>query len=248
MQKERFSVSSAFLHIFAMACMLLDHIWGVGLAGGDWMTCVGRLAFPVFAFMIAEGWRRTSNQKRYAKRLLIAAVCSEIPFNLMVSGLVFYPLAQNVLWTFLIAIGAMWWIDSAKAKYQEKPWKIAAVTVLALLLGYALGFVSFADYFGMGVLTVLAFYLFPERKPLHMLLQLAGMYLIHSKMLGGMTYIVELGGFELGVHRQSLALLALIPIWLYRGRQGYHAGWFQWFCYAFYPAHMLLLYLLAVLL
>lgn len=63
-------------------------------------------------------------------------------------------------------------------------------------------------------------------------------------MLGGYYYAIPIGGYELQLVQQGLALLALIPIWLYDGRQGYHSRGFRWFCYAFYPLHMLLLYFL----
>ena len=60
-------------------------------------------------------------------------------------------------------------------------------------------------------------------------------------VLGGLMYPVQLLGMEFELCQQGLALLALIPIWLYRGRQGYHSKPFQYLCYAFYPVHMLLL-------
>ena len=247
MEKEKFSLSSATLHIFAMCCMLLDHIWGVGLANGEWLTCVGRLAFPIFAFMIAEGWNRTKNKKAYAMRLLIAALVSEIPFNLMMSGSVFYPFAQNVLWTFLIAIACMAWIDRERTRHGASALKISLVIMLAVLAGYAAGFAGFTDYYGAGVVTVLVFYLFPARNAMHMAMQFVCLFFLHAKMLGGLVYPMSLGPLCFEIPRQAIALLALVPIWLYRGRQGYHKPWFRWFCYGFYPVHMLVLYLLALL-
>ena len=88
-------ISSATLHLIAMGAMLLDHIWAVGLVDSDLFTCIGRIAFPIFAFLLAEGFRRTKNRKRYAMRLFLFALISEVPFNLMVSGSVFFPFHQN---------------------------------------------------------------------------------------------------------------------------------------------------------
>lgn len=102
---------------------------------------------------------------------------------------------------------------------------------------------AMTDYYGAGVLTVLVFYLFRGDRWWDLLGQFACLYYINVEMMGGLFYPVTLFGHEFELLRQSLALLALVPIWLYRGRQGCHTGGFRRFCYAFYPAHMLLLYL-----
>jgi hypothetical protein len=60
-------------------------------------------------------------------------------------------------------------------------------------------------------------------------------------MLGGLVYEFSLFGTTLSIHRQGFALLALIPIWLYRGKQGHHSRAFQYGCYLFYPVHLLVL-------
>ena len=108
MNKEKFRIetTSFSLHIMAMLFMLCDHLWGTIISGNDWLTCVGRLAFPIYAFMIAEGYFHTKDLKKYVKRLLLFAVISEIPFNLMTGSRLFYPIHQNVLWTFLISLGS----------------------------------------------------------------------------------------------------------------------------------------------
>ena len=55
MNKKRFDISAATMHILAMAFMLCDHLWATLLPAQEWMTCVGRIAFPIFAFMAVEG-------------------------------------------------------------------------------------------------------------------------------------------------------------------------------------------------
>ena len=97
------------------------------------------------------------------------------------------------------------------------------------------------DYYGVGVLTVFVFYFLHGRKWWCFLGQLAALYWLNVELLGGLMYPVQLFGMEFELCQQGLALLALIPIWLYHGRQGYHSKPFQYLCYAFYPVHMLLL-------
>ncbi len=241
---KKIDISSAGLHILAMALMLMDHMWATVMTGSDWMTCVGRIAFPIFAFMIAEGYARTRDVKKYMKRMLIWALIAEIPFNLMTSGLPVNPVHQNVLWTFLIALCGIRIIEKAKDKPPVRFWLTAALTVL---LSWLIGMLTMVDYMGFGVLTVYVFHFFRRRDIIGFLGQLVLLWIINIEMLGGLVYPFTLFGREFYFSQQGLALLALIPIWLYKGRQGYQAKWFKIFCYAFYPAHMLVLYLLALL-
>ena len=114
MKKTNFEVTSFVLHILAMAFMLCDHLWASIVPGNDWLTVIGRIAFPIFAFMTVEGFFHTKNLGKYVKRLLFFALVSEIPFNLVAGGSFFYPFHQNVLWTFLIGIGLMWINEKVK--------------------------------------------------------------------------------------------------------------------------------------
>ena len=95
-----FDLSSTTLHIMAMIFMLMDHLWATLFPAQEWLTCVGRIAFPIFAFMTVEGYFHTHNFKKYLTRMFIFALLSEIPFDLMYGGTVFYPYHQNVIWTF----------------------------------------------------------------------------------------------------------------------------------------------------
>lgn len=111
---KKLRITSFTLHMIAMACMLCDHVWATVVEGNEWLTCIGRIAFPIFAFMTVEGYFHTKDVKKYIKRLFAFALISEIPFNLMMSGVPIYPMHQNVLWSFLIALLLIGWNEKVK--------------------------------------------------------------------------------------------------------------------------------------
>lgn len=236
---KNFELTAAVLHIIAMTLMLMDHLWATLLPAREWLTCAGRVAFPIFAFMAVEGYFHTRSFKKYILRMLLFAVLSEIPFDLMYGGTWFYPVHQNVLWTFLLGLLGVWLMEQVRKK--GKTWMYLLVCVLVVPAGLVLGTLCMVDYYGAGVLTVFVFYFLHGRKWWCFLGQLAALYWLNVELLGGLMYPVQLFGMEFELCQQGLALLALIPIWLYCGRQGYHSKPFQYLCYAFYPVHMLLL-------
>ena len=231
---KRFGLNALQLKILAMVFMLLDHMWATIIHGNDWMTCVGRLAFPIFAFQIAEGCAHTHDPKAYRRRLLIWALISEVPFNLMLCGRLLYPIHQNVLFTF--------WLSLFVIERIERAWKRGGIWGITLAstwpwLGYLLGFLGFVDYYGYGVLICVMFYVCRKNK----LAQLIVMVLLNVFWMKGLGYHVEFLGREWFVPQQAFAVLALIPIWLYNGEQGPYNRTIRRVCYAFYPAHILIL-------
>lgn len=243
-KKARFDLSSSALHILAMAFMLLDHMLATVIIGQQWMTVVGRLAFPIFAFLLVEGFYHTHDIRKYLKRMLIFALVSEIPFDLMAEGGVFVPFHQNVMWTFLIALLGMWELE--KVRKKENMWEKLLLSALIVMGTVLLGTVTFVDYFGFGVMMVYVFYFFRERKWWNFLLQFLLLLYINQELIGGRCFPITVGSFSFELAEQTFALFALIPIWLYRGRQGIRSKGFRWFCYAFYPAHCLILALIAL--
>ncbi|MBQ3134627.1 MAG: conjugal transfer protein TraX [Oscillospiraceae bacterium] len=243
-QRSKFKcLTGAGLKIVAMACMFLDHAGWTVAFGAQWLGCVGRIAFPLFAFMVAEGYCHTRNFKRYLGRMFLFALISEIPFNLMTGGGLLNPFHQNVMFTFCLALLLLRVADKA---WQRNWWEGLLVAVFAGCVGYGLGMLTFVDYNGCGILTVLAFWLARKLPRFGWAVQLAALAWINLELLGGMSYIVEFMGRELWVPQQAFALLALIPIWLYNGQRGPGGRKWQYFVYAFYPAHILILSLLAL--
>ena len=229
-------MSSFALHIIAMIFMLCDHMWAT-ILDYEWLTCIGRIAFPIFAFLITEGYIHTSNINKYIKRMVIFAIITEIPFNLMVSASPIYPFHQNVLWTFVISLLTLKYLSFDNTKNIFK-------SILIIILAIIIATITMCDYFGAGVMMVVGFYIFRKSK----LLQLLMMIYVNMILLQGYSYPIDIAGYTYYFPQQGFAILSLIFIWLYNGKQGYHAKWFKIFCYAFYPLHMLILYILTIVL
>ena len=239
--RTKLQISSTGLHIIAMTLMFCDHLWAMLLPTEEWLTCIGRIAFPIFAFMIAEGYLHTHDLRRYLLRIFVWALISEIPFDLMCGGTAFYPYHQNVLWTFLLSLLLIALIEKIKLLFQ--PAVAVSASVVLVLFGFIFGYVTIVDYYGVGVLTVFVFYYFQGRNWKNRFFQFLCLYILNVELLGGYCYVIPIFGHDIEVVQQSFALLALIPIWLYQGRKGVYCKAFQYFCYAFYPAHLLLLFL-----
>ena len=226
-----------------MVFMLCDHLWGTIVSGNDWLTCVGRLAFPIFAFQIVEGYAHTHDVKEYRRRLLLWAVISELPFNLMSGGGLINPFHQNVMFSFFLALLILQRLDEAKQKTGIWRWVLLGAWIA---IGYGVGFLTFVDYYGYGILMVILFHLtreIPWSKPI----QLAGMVYINMVLMGGLVYPIEFLGREWLIPRQGIAVLALLLIWLYNGRQGTSNKTVRTACYALYPVHILILALIGIL-
>lgn len=238
-KQHKYGITSAGLHILAMVFMLCDHLWAKVIPGNDWLTCVGRMAFPLFAFMVAEGYFRTKNVWRYLQRHFLLAIISEIPFNLMYTSTVLYPFHQNVVWTLIFGLLLIHFIETVRQK--GKIWLTVPAVVFSCAFGWLIGHIVMSDYYGAGVLTVIVFYLFHRKKWWCLMGQVLCLWYINVEMLGGLYYPVQMFGTTVNIVQQSFALLALVFIWLYNGEKGYSKSWFGKFCYAFYPVHMLII-------
>ena len=134
--------------------------------------------------------------------------------------------------------------SKSNTKKKQKQWILLLIICLVLFMDYLLGTISMVDYNAAGILTVLLFYFFRKKTWVSFVAQFAGMYYLNVVMLGDLYYPVTILGHHFEIPQQSFALLALIPIWLYNREQGYHSKWFKYFCYAFYPAHLLILFII----
>lgn len=264
MNKKMFDLSSSTLHILAMLLMLCDHLCMTVLGQYMVLHYIGRIAFPIFAFMIVEGFYHTHDMKKYLLRMLAFVLLSEIPFDLMCGGVWFFGTQQNVLWTYMIAIFMILLAEQPKKiKRPVLKYIVFAITALfAVLLGFLLGTLTMVDYFGGGVVMVLVFYFFRGDRILsfevaysklwmstavrwaNRVLQAVLVWQVCCEMLGGLCVNIDLFGKTYEVVVESFGILAMIPIWLYGGRKGIASKAFKYVCYAFYPVHIAILVIL----
>ena len=246
------------LRRIAMASMLLDHV-GVALmenalavpligAGSEELgnlvlladlplRMAGRVAFPIFCYLLVQGFLHTRSAARYAARLAVFAALSEAPFDLMVFGGPSLA-AQNVYFTLaigLVMMGALRALERGNLNARLRPWAMAGCALAAMALSYLLR----ADYDAMGIALIAALYLGRgDRRRQCALSALA--------FLGAFcVYGVFTGQIFSG---PVLELCSLPAFYLIARGDGTRRGRAHRYApYVFYPAHLLALYALALL-
>ena len=170
----------------------------------------GRLAFPIFCFLLVEGFVHTRDVKKYVRRLFLFALISEVPFDLAFFRTSFALDHQNVYWTLALGVLAM-----AGLKHFEKPDGSASWKGLLCVAGCTLAaLVACTDYDGIGVLIICALYLTRgDRK--------------RQCIVGAVLFAWEL-----------TAPLAFVLVWFYNGQRGRCTPAMQKVFYWFYPVHL----------
>ena len=216
----------AQLKLFAVFCMVIDHLGVIFFDDALWMRCIGRLAMPIFCFFVAEGYYHTHDRKRYLLRMGLFALISELPFDLAFYGQFPYWRHQNVMFTFFLAIAAMYAYQEIMARRSDNVGKILGI---AAVLGCAfLAVFCFTDYNASGVAIVFLFFIMKDRG----LLAQNGAVLMYQL-------------FIMGAGTQAFSMLSSVPLMMYNGEKGRKL---KWFFYCFYPAHLLLFGVIARLL
>lgn len=217
-------MSSLTLKIIAVVTMLVDHVGFLFFPEEEIFRIIGRISFPLFAFLIAEGFIRTKDVKEYLKRLSIFAVISQVPFFFFerVAGL--SGIHLNILFT--LALGVLTLLVITKVR--NLPIKILGV--LALLTLAYFGNFSYGVY---GVLSILGSYLFLKNRK-------AGIV-----TLSVLPFIENIRLFLMNIiFLQFFAVFSLIPIYFYNGRPGAKIP--RLIFYWFYPVHMAVLTLIFI--
>ena len=189
-------MSGSILKILACLAMLLDHTacccpgefpWmedvlfnmgGKGITLQYLMRAIGRTAFPIFAFLISEGFVHTGNREKYALNLLVFALISEVPFNLAFGGTLLYP-KQNVFFTLLLGYSGIYLYE----KYKEA--KVGKY-LLGLVVLFVVSMFLRADYGCFGYGFILLLYILRTNK---VLMSIIGVCVLPSKWIGGAAFL-----------------------------------------------------------
>ncbi len=234
--KKQKGLSTSFIKTIALVIMFIDH-FAAGvvvripnlyehLAIYQWMRHIGRISFPIYCFFIVEGFYKTRDRKKYARRLAACALISEIPFDLAIYGKVFYLWHQNVFMTLLVGLFAIWALESIR-EIKELSKGVKIVTSLCVAVGFALvAEVIFTDYASIGVLCIIVMYVVRKLTE-HKIKFWAPMVLT-----SGIAVLCLLSLNE------AWALLGLPLMFFYKGKKGWNA---KWFFYLFYPVHLLVI-------
>ena len=234
----RCSFSGTALKTIACITMLIDHIGASCIEAGiltpgldsgtlsrDTLSAyplyrldmvlrfTGRLAFPIFCFLLVEGFVHTHNVKGYLGRLVLFGLLSEVPFDLAFFRTPFDPSAQNVYWTLALGVLAM----ALMQKFQDAEGNIAWKGRLAALGCVVLAQLLQTDYGAIGVALIVALYLTRNNRK-------------YQCIIGAVMMLFEL-----------TAPLAFVLIWFYNGQRGRCPQWVKWAFYGFYPVHLSIL-------
>lgn len=246
-QLKKGFLSGSALKWIAVAAMVVDHLAAVVLKGYvrihlsqfsevelaelgrlyDWMRRIGRTAFPLFAFLLTEGFFHTRNRKKYALRLFVFALLSEIPYDLAVFGRICERRGQNTLFTLLLGLalmGAAEWIrlcawrrSGGEGKSAAPGWPVFLLQSAVFAAGAVATKLCRLDYGYRGIGLIGVFYLFYAYR----------------------TAAAAAGFCLFCASPWSLPAFLLIPC--YNGRRGKKGRGRRWF-YLFYPLHLLVLY------
>lgn len=217
-------LNSMHLKLIALITMIIDHTGAIFFSGQDFYRIIGRLAFPIYCFLLVEGFFHTKSREKYAARLFIFALISELPFDYAFFGGL-NGSHQNIFFTLFLGLSGIWISESFR--YKTPLVSIAGfvgAAVLATLLN--------TDYTILGILYILIFY-FARSMP-HGLKEL---YILLA--IGTATSFLS-GSI------QMYAIFAVIPIMLYNGKPGLGSRLIQYGFYAAYPVHLMILYLIQI--
>jgi hypothetical protein len=219
-------ISSAVLQIIALITMTVDHIGLYFFSDIDAFRIVGRLAFPLFAFLLVEGFKHTRSRKKYFWRIVLAGIVAEFP-NYLLAIISNVDYSHNVMFTLAFALTTL-------CLAERGGWSLVAVPIIALVAG-----VLNCDYGTFGVLLILGFYYADRIFAKNRIVRLLADGLVLSAMMMSLTQYEKWGILNYG-------MLGIIPIMFYSGKKGRRLP--GKFSYIYYPAHLLVILLVKLML
>ena len=216
-------MSSFVLKMIAIITMFFDHIGYAIFGKFSFFNYIGRIAFPIFAFQISEGYKHTKNLKKYFLRLFIFAIISQIPFMLFYN-LVSNEFELNIFFTLLLGLACIYIYDKSKYKF------------IAIILSIAIGLIaefSHCDYGFYGVAIILLFYVFKNN------ISLASISFIIATAIKYIVLILQYGLYDIYSYLFIFTIIPIVFINLYNGKKGKDT---KYLLYLFYPIHLLLIY------
>lgn len=231
---DKWGISSFGLKIIAAVTMLIDHCGVLFAADNRWlyliMRGIGRISFPLFCFLLVEGFFHTRNKVKHVINLVLFALISEVPYD-MFSGSFFSMGKQNVIITLLVGFLVIWAFDSIlnitdeeigqRVRRIDTNFFDVIITLIVMGVGFVVTYVLNSTYNIGGVLLIIFFYL-SYKKPIGRIVS---------------NIFCNVGLYPIGV--QWLGGLSSIVIEFYNGKLG--ARKWKYFFYIFYPGHLLVL-------
>lgn len=250
-RKFTFRLDNGKLRIIAMCAMFLDHfafmIIGNGILygykaevynaalqtelGQKWyiiyliLRSVGRIAFPMFCFLLVEGFVHTKNLFKYLVRLFMLAIISEIPFDLMCGNCLIYLDKQNVIFTFILALLMLFLIKKIANLYYIYR---AILTLIIVGLSCVIAHLCKLDHDYPAIILIFLMYNFYTDK---------NMKILFTGIMSFFMSFVETGSFRY----YGVGALCVLPLYIYNGKIG-SLSKHKTFYYLFYPLHMIILY------
>lgn len=214
MNQRILCLNGNMLKWIAIITMVIDHVGAILFPQYEIFRYIGRIAFPLFAFLLVEGYVHTSNVKKYILRLLVFALISEIPFDIAMYSQPFYWGHQNIFWTLMLGLMVLYLVDRLPNR------------LLGFIAGVALMVVAQVvntDYAAGGVILIFVLYYFREKQWL-------------KYVLMAILFLLGFGSTQL------FGLIAVLPMMLYNGQRGKYS--MKYFFYVFYPAHLIVIQLI----
>ena len=226
---KTFGLSGNMLKIIAAICMTIDHMGVILFPDVMLLRIIGRLAFPIFAFLIAEGCRHTKNKVRYFFVMALFAIVFQVFYTLFTADMylnIFFTLSFAIL----IIYSLQFFSDAIKSKNVPKTIFSAASVILIIACVYITGRYFLIDYGFWGCMLPAFAYVVPASgsifiKLLRIVLFAVGMFPL-------------IGSVEISV--QAYEFFALIPLLFYNGKRGKYN--MKYFFYIFYPLHIVIIY------